>query len=317
MNGVMRDVDGHDCCPRWRSMRIQWMVTALALAACGGGDDGAVVEGTFHPELAATGVWVVESERSEPADSSGFRLEDLTPGPVSLRLMRGSDTAAVLNLSGLGPGMRLALQGLRVDPESGLAFPRSVELDGGPVVTVNGLRMAPAGRVPREVDERGAVLAWSSDVGALLLRPDDARLPDLRVVVVPATQVVGTDGGGADAATLEPGDSLRVEGRFQDGYVLATRLTLPTRIGAATAGDVEAEDDDAGDGDGDAGTSSESFQAGGGGGSGAAAASSGPAPPLSISRIPAARGNPPGGGNGRGRGQENGKGKGRDKKNKG
>ncbi|HEY0019161.1 MAG TPA: hypothetical protein VGC13_22865 [Longimicrobium sp.] len=303
------------------------MAAALALAACGGGDDGAVVEGTFHPGLAATGVWVVESERSEPADSSGFRLADLTPGPVSLRLMRGSDTAAVLNVSGLGPGMRLALQGLRVDAESGLAFPRSVELDGGPVVTVNGLRMAPAGRVPREVDARGAVLAWSSDVGALLLRPDDARLPDLRVVVGPSTQVVGTDGGGADATTLEPGDSLRVEGRFEEGYVLATRLTLPTRIGAAAGDDVEADE-------GDPGTSAESFREGDGGGGAAA--------PLSISRIPASREAPRGGnGNARGRDEEwrkeeqkrreearrnqeerrrdaeKGKGKGREKKNKG
>jgi hypothetical protein len=284
------------------------MVPALALAACGGGDDGAVVEGTFDPGLAATGVWVVESERSEAADSAGFRLADLTPGPASLRLLSGSDTAAVLNLSGLGPGTRVRLQGLRVDGESGLAFPRSVELDGASIVTVNGLRMAPAGRVPREVDEQGAVLAWSSDAGALLLRPANARLPDLRVVVSLATQVVGTDGGGADATTLEPGDSVRVEGRFQDGYVLATRLTLPTRIGDG----VEADDDGADD---EAAASSESIRDAPGGG-GAAVAPSGSAPPLSISRIPAARDERPGRGNVRGRNEDKGRSneKGRGKK---
>lgn len=213
------------------------MVPALALAACGG-DEGAVVEGTFAPGLSATGVWVMESERAEPADSGGFTVQDLTPGPVSLRLLDGSDTAAVLNLAGLPPGARLRLEALRVDPESGYAFPRSVELDGGSVVTVNGVRMAPAGRVPREVDVRGAVLGWSSDVGALLLRPDDARLPDLRVVVGMATEVVGEDGGGADATTLQPGDSVRVEGRSDEGYVVASRITLPTRIAA-----VELEED--------------------------------------------------------------------------
>ncbi|HEX6368035.1 MAG TPA: hypothetical protein VF006_03820 [Longimicrobium sp.] len=224
------------------------MVPALGLAACGGGEDGAAVEGTFAPGFAPTGVWVVESERAEPADSAGFRLADVTPGPVSLRLMSGSDTAAVLNLSGLAPGARLRLEGLRVDDESGFAFPRAIRLDGDDVVTVNGLRMAPASRVPREVDVRAAVLAWSSDAGALLVRPDEARLPDLRVVVGMATKVVGEDGGGADATLLEPGDSIRVEGRSEDGYVVASRITVPTRIATLTgAGDDDAAVDDAGD----------------------------------------------------------------------
>ena len=78
-----------------------------------------------------------------------------------------------------------------MDGDSRFAFPRSVELDGADVVTVNGMRLAPHGRIPREVDERGAVLAWSSDVGALLVRPANPRLPDLRVVVGKATEVVG------------------------------------------------------------------------------------------------------------------------------
>jgi hypothetical protein len=225
------------------------MVPALALAACGG-EDGAAVEGTFAPGFAPTGVWVVESERSEPADSAGFQLADLTPGPVSLRLMSGSDTAAVLNLSGLAPGARLRLERLRVDRESGFAFPRTVQLDGGDMVTVNGLRMAPASRIPREVDVRGAVLAWSSDVGALLVRPDESRLPDLRVVVGMATQVVGEDGGGADATMLGPGDSIRVEGRSDNGYVVASRITVPTRIATLSGqGDDDAAVDEASDGD--------------------------------------------------------------------
>lgn len=227
------------------------MVPALALAACGGGEDGAAVEGTFAPGFAPTGVWVVESERSAAADSAGFQLADLTPGPVSLRLMSGSDTAAVLNLSGLAPGARVRLEELRVDRESGFAFPRAVRLDGGDMVTVNGLRMAPASRIPREVDVRGAVLAWSSDAGALLVRPDEPRLPDLRVVVGMATQVVGEDGGGADATTLEPGDSIRVEGRSDDGYVVASRITVPTRIATLGGeGDDDSAVDDASDGGG-------------------------------------------------------------------
>jgi hypothetical protein len=192
-----------------------------------------VVEGTFAPELRADRVWLVESARRARPDSTGFRLEDVTPGPVSLRLMNGADTAAVLNVSSLPEGATLRLEGLRVDGDSRFAFPRAVMLEGADVVTVNGMRVGSESRIPREVDVRGAVLAWSSDAGALLVRPDDADIPDLRVVVGLATTVVGEDGGGADAVAMRPGDSIRVEGRHDRGYVMASRLTLPTRIGAA------------------------------------------------------------------------------------
>lgn len=298
------------------------MVPVLALAACGGGDDGAAVEGTFAPGLAPTGVWVVESERGEPADSGGFALADLTPGPASLRLMNGSDTAAVLNLSGLASGTRVRLEGLRVDDESGFAFPRAVQLEGADVVMVNGLRMAPASRVPREVDLRGTVLGWSSDVGALLFRPEDARLPDLRVVVGMATQLVGEDGGGADATSLEPGDSIRVEGRSENGYVVATRITVPTRIAGSA---------DAGGADWDEGASGEVGRGGGEGGTGGGGAvvsripAGGTATPPPRIIDPRSRGRDESigrddgharehGNNGRGRGNEKGKGNGKGNK---
>lgn len=298
------------------------MIAALALAACGGGGDGAVVEGTFAPGLVADGVWVMESERRERADSSGFHVEDLTPGPMTLRLMNGADTTAMLNVSGLPGGARLRLEGLRVDGDSRFAFPRSVELDGADVVTVNGLRMGSPGRIPREVDVRGGVLAWSSDVGALLVRPDDARMPDLRVVVRPGTQVVGTDGGGADPVNLRPGDSVRVEGRSDAGYVAASRITVPTRIGGAALLDADSDALAAGGDDEDGAGSAASrvpiarpppIHAGGGGARAASRAE--PAPVSAASRVPIARPPPlrgddrPGRGNGRGRGQERGNGK--------
>lgn len=283
------------------------MAAALALAACGGGDDGARLEAEFAPGAGAgiSGVWVVESQRREAADSTGFRLADLTPGPVSLRLMDGADTAGVLNVSGLPPGARLRLRGLRVDGDSRYAFPRAVELDGADVVTVNGMRLAPAGRVPREVDVRGAMLAWSSDVGAMLVRPQDARLPDLRVVVGIATEFVGTDGGQADPTTLQPGDSLRVEGRSDEGYVVATRITVPTRIGAVDPA-TDADEDDGGSDGGESGGGDD--ERGGGDDGGGSQAGAAPAPVVQP------RGNE---GNGRGRGRGNdrkenrGKGKGK------
>lgn len=277
-----------------------------------------MVEGDFAPggRLSPTGVWVVESQRREAADSAGFRLADLTPGPVSIRLMDGADTAGVLNVSGLPPGARLRLRALRVDGDSRYAFPGAIELDGADVVTVNGMRLAPAGRVPREVDVRGAMLAWSSDIGAMLVRPADARLPDLRVVVGAATEFVGTDGGRADPTTLQPGDSLRVEGRSEEGYVVATRITVPSRIGAVSL-DTAREVDGDGGGGADGGESGVQRSGGGGEddaggegntGGGSQARAAAPAPVVQP------RGN---GANGRGRGEERGRGRGNDRKDDG
>ncbi len=302
------------------------MIAALALAACGGGGDGATVEGTFAPGLAADGVWVMESERRERADSSGFRVAELTPGPMTLRLMNGADTAAMLNVSGLPAGARLRLEGLRVDGDSRFAFPRTVELDGADVVTVNGLRMGSPGRIPREVDVRGAVLAWSSDIGAMLVRPEDGRMPDLRVVVGLSTQVVGTDGGGADPVAIRPGDSVRVEGRSDEGYVVASRITVPTRIGGAALLDADS-DAFAAEEDGGAGSAASRVPIaqppalrGDGGGEPVSSGTGSPAV-SAASRVPIARPPPLRGddsrGRGRGRGEERGNGNGKGKKDKG
>ena len=229
-------------------MHMRWGMLLAGLAAGCGGGGRATVEAAFAPGASGgvDAVSVAESGRSEGADSAGFRLTGLTPGPARLRLLRGGDTVGILQVAALPAGARLRLHGLRVDPPSGLAFPASVELDGARTVTVNGVRMGSAARIPRRVDLRGAVLGWSAEAGALLLRPDDPGIPDLRVLVTTATEVVGTDGGGADPAGIAVGDTVRVEGRREDPYVSASRLVLPTRIAtveqerdAEEAGEVE------------------------------------------------------------------------------
>jgi hypothetical protein len=245
-------------------MRIR-LVLLASLAACGG-DEGATVAGNFAPGAGSpTSVWVVEAERSADADTAGFSIAGLVPGPASMRLMRGGDTAGVLNVGSLPSGSKLTLHGLRVDEESGLAFPRSIELDGADAVVVNGIRMAPDGRVPENVDAGGAVLGWALEAGAMLLRPRNASLPDLRVIVGTTTELVGTDGGQAAASAINPGDSVQVQGRFENGYVLASRITIPSRIaatdlpGLAPSGD----DDDEPENEGESTASSSSAASGG------------------------------------------------------
>lgn len=209
-------------------MRVRTGVLLLGLGGCGGG--GAAVEAGFAPGGSMDGVSVAESGRSEAADSAGFVLSDLTPGPARIRLLRGGDTVGILQFAALPAGTRLRMHGLAVDPASGLAFPRSVDLDGAETVTLNGIRIAPEGRIPARPELDAAVLGWSPETGALLLRPADRRLPDLRVLVQPETDVVGTDGGGADRRSIAVGDSVRLEGRREGGVVIAERLVVRTRI---------------------------------------------------------------------------------------
>jgi hypothetical protein len=89
--------------------------------------------------------------------------------------------------------------------------------------------MANDGALPAEVDAHGAILALTDEHDAILFRPDDASLPDLRVVVGLGTETVTPDGDPVDLASLARGDSIRVKGRADHGFVVAERLTVPRR----------------------------------------------------------------------------------------
>ncbi|HEX5724217.1 MAG TPA: dienelactone hydrolase family protein, partial [Longimicrobiaceae bacterium] len=249
----------------WLARHLRAPLLALGLlasvGACGGG--GIDIRGDFAGPGAApaASVWAVEAEQGADVREGAFEIEGLVAGPVTLRLMAGGDTVGRIEIPDLPAGASVALRGLRVDQTSGLAFPASVELEGARAVLVNGIRMAPAGRVPSEVAVAGTVLAISDDADALLLRPDDAGLPDLRVVVGLATETVTPDGDPAEPAALAPGDSVRVEGRSDSGFVVASRLVVPRRTTLEgqtllEGGEVEPSGDgggEAGDGEGDDG----------------------------------------------------------------
>lgn len=291
---------------------LRCLVPALCLfaAACGG--EEASLGGSLHPSLLGGGdgegwtVWAEEAERETPVRDGEFELKELAAGPVHLQLRRDGNAVGRITVPALAGGTDVRLMGLRVEPRSGLAFPSSVEVDGGGTVWVNGIRMAPVGTVPDSVDGRGVILALEPGAGVMLFRPDDGSLPDLRLVAGPRTAPLTVD-------DLAVGDSLRVAGRLERDYVVVSLLEPAGTLDDGDAGDV-GEDASAGD-DVSAAEPMPVTDAPSSDGTSTPSAATSPSSAARASSAPAvvSRGPPPGRGRddrGRGRGKGEGKGKG-------
>lgn len=289
---------------------------ASVLAACGGGSEAIAVRGDFAPGgTLPERVFAVEASVDAEVRDDGFEIDGLATTPISLRLVQGGDTVGRIDITDLPPGSRAVLHEVRTDARSGRSFPSTVELTGAQSVTVNGIRMMNEDAVPGTVDAGGVVLAASGDRRALLVRPADEQLPDLRVVVTPVTAVVTRDSLAADIGTLSVGDSVRVHGSRERGFVVADRLTLSPASAAPTVS--------VADGDGEprakpssSGSTSEPERAS----SSEPSAATSPAPaPVTRAAAPVVRPPPQdrGRGQGRDRGRERGGGSGKAKKGKG
>jgi hypothetical protein len=206
------------------------LLLTIPFSACG--DAGRVtVRGDFADSLTTpSSVFATEAGKDAEVKRGAFALGGLAAGPATLRLVRGADSSAVIAISSLPADARAILHGIRVDSASGRAFPRSVELTGTDVVLVNGIRMGSDAAVPAEVDAHGAALAVSPEHDAVLFRPDVSSIPDLRVAITLATQVATPDGDPVDASRIARGDSLRVQGRVDHGFVVASHITVPRRV---------------------------------------------------------------------------------------
>jgi hypothetical protein len=208
---------------------------AFTASACHGGDVS--LAGTFRDSTLAADptltVWAVEAQREAPVKKGAFEMKGLVAGPATLEVRSGGRPVARIEVPDLPGGARLVMEGLRIDRASGRAFPTSVDLHGAKVATVNGVRMAPAGPSDGEVDVRGTVLAMSDDGAAILLRAADSTQADVRVVVMPSTQSATRDGDPVPLDHVARGDSLRIRGRRQGAYVMASGIEVP-RIRAAS-----------------------------------------------------------------------------------
>lgn len=219
---------------------------AALLVGCGGGSESIAVAGDFASAGVSSPdrVFAVEARVDAEVREGAFELKGLATSPVSLRLVQTGDTVGRIDITDLPPGAHVVLHELRTDARSGRAFPRTVELTGAEVVSVNGIRMMDDDALPSVVDARGIVLSASSDRVALLVRPTDDALPDLRTVVTPTTAVVTRDSLGADIRALSAGDSVRVHGDAERGFVVATRLVLLGSAPAATVSSTDGQEDD-------------------------------------------------------------------------
>ncbi|HYW06637.1 MAG TPA: hypothetical protein VE913_06765 [Longimicrobium sp.] len=286
-------------------MRTLHAMAAVALlSGCGDDAAGIAVRGDFAPGARSpTSVYALEAGRAAEVGDKGFSLADLATAPISLRVLVDGDTAGRIDLPDLPDGAELTLRGLRMDAASGWAFPAEVELKGASSVMVNGIRMMNSSALPGSVDATGVILAASADRAALLIRPGDDGLPDLRVVVSQTTATVTPDSQSAVLSSVSVGDSVRVQGPTDRGFVLADRLTLigiPSSVGVVS---------------GPAESVTGSAESATGEERGSATPRESPAPRAAVVPVPVARSAPPAvqrrTGSGGGRGSERGRGSGR------
>lgn len=220
-------------------MRLLPMLLALALlGACG--DDPATISGTLDPDLEASQVWILGGPEGSAVTDGGFLLEDVTGDTVDLRFADGDGERGRMRIHGVRPGARIELE--RIWEEEERLYPARVRLDGVDLIEINGIRYGNAGEPGEEVETSGRVLAVTSSGDAILLRPVDTALPDLRVVVTPGSRVVSPDGEPIEADRLERGDSIGVRATREGGFLVATELVLPRESAARERGAGEVDE---------------------------------------------------------------------------
>lgn len=217
-------------------MKAAAPVVLALLAGCGGAP--ATIHGTVADDVRADSVWHFGGEARAELDADTFRLESLRGDTIDLRFTGSDGLHARMEIRDVRPGARVRLHGIWIDDD--VAHASGVTLEGTDAVTINGIRMGDPQRLPAEVEVDAVVLAASGSGDALLVRPLDGDLPDLRIVGTPATNVRTRDGDPTDRDEATAGDTIRVVGATHAGYVVASELVLPRRSGARSG--------DAGDG---------------------------------------------------------------------
>jgi hypothetical protein len=203
-------------------MRI--LAVFLLVVLCGCESETTVIEGTLLDPEAATHVQVGDVGELAVVEAGTFTLGAIPGDSAELRFVKNGREIGTVQLNGLLGGHHLALEGIYFDEERG--FPSTIEFEGKGPLVVNGLRMAAPHQLSETIATDGTLLASSSTGDAIVVRPLDEAMPDLRVVIVPATSVRRTDERPVSLRNLDFGDSLRVVGSVTDGYVIASEVLV-------------------------------------------------------------------------------------------
>ena len=169
----------------------------------------------MEPGSDATDVYVVGEPIRAVIEADSFIIQGIEGSVAELEFAEGDDRRGRMRVEAWS-GSPLELRGIWLN--DGRAYP--TRLGGEGAATVNGLRMAADATLPDRISAEVVVLAASRRGDAMIVRPTDRALPDLRVVVTPGTAI---DPGIGD---LEPrtGDRLWIEGATEAGYLVATRV---------------------------------------------------------------------------------------------
>jgi hypothetical protein len=271
-------------------MRPLLVLSVITLSACG--PPGSVIEGSILDPDDANIVFFDQVSPGVRLDGTTFQIRGVRGHSVELRFQEDDRERGVMTITGLRAGSQLVLHGVWIEDRR--AFPSSISMPDGGLVTVNGLRMTDPKRIPRSLATSATILSRTREGDGLFVRPVESDMPDLRVLIGPQTRIVALGGDPLSLRDLEFGDSVRIEGESVNGYVMAREVTVPQRGGeseprAATSPDPLGS-----------GTTGASVGSAPTGGSTTPAAQPRAAP---RPEAPARRPGPPGRGLGRGRGQ--------------
>jgi hypothetical protein len=205
------------------------LLSILAVAGCR--DRSATVEGVLLDPGDATWVWAAGGAERQRIDDGAFSLGEVRGDTLDLRFATDDEEVGWMRIVGLTPGERIALDGIWFD--DGRAFPTSVELGRGGVVAINAIRMSSSGQLNGAVELSATVLALDRSAEVLLARPEDERLPDVRVILPPGVSVRGEDGEPVTLEGLDFADPVTVRGSMEGAYLVATEVVRPRSLSGA------------------------------------------------------------------------------------
>jgi hypothetical protein len=211
----------------------------IVLAVSAGCTTEAAIEVDLLDPDGADQVWVDGDTERLAVEGRTLRIPHSGADTIALRFARDDEVVGVMTIAGLLSAPRVALR--RVWFDEGVAFPSDVEVEGAGFVAINGLRMGSSNRLRGAMKVEGTVLAAGGEGEPLLVRPLDSALPDVPARLAVDAVVVTTGGEPGTLRGLTFGDTVRLEGVADGGFLFASKVTVSRRSVVAVPAPPEAK----------------------------------------------------------------------------